>query len=32
MGERAKTTIYKILKEELNSIPYNRLIKQEKIN
>ena len=29
---RAKTTIYKILKEELNYIPYNRLVKQEKIN
>jgi DNA invertase Pin-like site-specific DNA recombinase len=29
---RARTTIYKILKEELNYIPYNRLVKQEKIN
>ena len=25
--ERARTTIYKILKEELNYIPYNRLVK-----
>jgi len=24
---RARTTIYKILKEELNYIPYNRLVK-----
>ena len=29
---RARSTIYKILKEELNYIPYNRLVKQEKIN
>jgi len=29
---RARNTIYKILKEELNYIPYNRLVKQEKIN
>jgi DNA invertase Pin-like site-specific DNA recombinase len=27
---RARTTIYKILKNELNYIPYNRLVKQEK--
>jgi len=27
---RARNTIYKILKEELNYIPYNRLVKQEK--
>jgi DNA invertase Pin-like site-specific DNA recombinase len=26
---RGRTTIYKILKEELNYIPYNRLVKQE---
>lgn len=26
---RARTTIYKILKEELNSIPYNRLVKRD---
>jgi hypothetical protein len=26
---RARTTIYKILKEELNYIPYNRLVKPE---
>ena len=25
---RARTTIYKILKEELNYVPYNRLVKQ----
>ena len=25
---RARSTIYKILKQELNSIPYNRLVKQ----
>ena len=24
---RARTTVYKILKEELNYIPYNRLVK-----
>ena len=29
---RGRTTIYKVLKEELNYIPYNRLVKQEKIN
>ena len=29
---RARTTVYKILKEELNYIPYNRLVKQEKRN
>jgi DNA invertase Pin-like site-specific DNA recombinase len=29
---RARNTIYKVLKEELNYIPYNRLVKQEKIN
>lgn len=29
---RGRNTIYKILKEKLNYIPYNRLIKQEKIN
>ena len=29
---RARSTIYKILKEELNYVPYNRLVKQEKIN
>ena len=29
---RARTTIYRILKEELNYIPYNRLVKQEIIN
>jgi DNA invertase Pin-like site-specific DNA recombinase len=27
-----RTSIYKILKEKLNYIPYNRLVKQEKIN
>jgi hypothetical protein len=26
---RARNTIYKILKEELNYIPYNRLVKPE---
>ena len=26
---RARTTIYKILKEELNYIPYNRLVKNK---
>ena len=26
---RARNTIYKILKEELNYIPYNRLVKLE---
>jgi len=26
---RARSTIYKILKEELNYIPYNRLVKAE---
>lgn len=26
---RARTTIYRILKEELNYIPYNRLVKAE---
>ena len=29
---RARTTIYKILKEELYYIPYNRLVKQEETN
>ena len=29
---RARTTVYKILKEELNYIPYNRLVKQEQTN
>ena len=29
---RGRTTIYKVLKEELNYVPYNRLVKQEKIN
>ena len=29
---RGRTTIYKVLKEELNYIPYNRLVKQEKID
>lgn len=29
---RGRTTIYKVLKKELNYIPYNRLVKQEKIN
>jgi DNA invertase Pin-like site-specific DNA recombinase len=29
---RARTTIYKILKKELNYIRYNRLVKQQKIN
>ena len=29
---RGRNTIYKILKEELNYIPYNRLVKQEKTN
>jgi len=29
---RARTTIYKILKEKLNYIPYNRLVKQEETN
>ena len=29
---RGRNTIYKILKEELNYVPYNRLVKQEKIN
>ncbi len=29
---RGRTTIYKVLKEELNYIPYNRLVKQEKVN
>ena len=28
---RARTTIYKILKEELNYIPYNRLVKANKM-
>ena len=27
---RARSTIYKILKEELNYIPYNRLVKNDK--
>ena len=27
---RARNTIYKILKEELNYIPYNRLVKSTK--
>ena len=27
---RARTTIYRILKEELNYIPYNRLVKATK--
>jgi predicted DNA-binding transcriptional regulator AlpA len=26
---RGRTTIYKVLKEELNYIPYNRLVKNE---
>ena len=26
---RVRNTIYKILKEELNYVPYNRLVKQE---
>jgi predicted transcriptional regulator len=33
--KRARSTIYKILKEELNYIPYNRLVKnvnQEAVN
>jgi hypothetical protein len=29
---RARTTIYKILKEELNYVPYNQLVEQEKTN
>ena len=29
---KGRNTIYKILKQELNYIPYNRLVKQEKIN
>jgi len=29
---RGRTTIYKVLKEELNYIPYNRLVKQEQKN
>jgi predicted DNA-binding transcriptional regulator AlpA len=32
---RGRTTIYKVLKEELNYIPYNRLVKnvnQEAVN
>jgi DNA invertase Pin-like site-specific DNA recombinase len=29
---RARNTIYKILKNELNYVPYNRLVKQEKID
>jgi len=29
---RARTTVYKVLKEELKYIPYNRLVKQEKID
>jgi DNA invertase Pin-like site-specific DNA recombinase len=29
---RARTTVYKILKEKLNYIPYNRLVKQETKN
>ena len=29
---RGRNTIYKILKQELNYIPYNRLVKPEKIN
>ena len=27
---RGRTTIYKVLKEELNYIPYNRLVKNDK--
>jgi DNA invertase Pin-like site-specific DNA recombinase len=29
---RGRNTIYKILKEELNYVPYNRLVKQEEIH
>lgn len=29
---RARTTVYRILKEELNYIPYNKLVKQEQNN
>ena len=29
---RGRNTIYKVLKEKLNYIPYNRLVKEEKIN
>ena len=29
---RGRTTIYKVLKNELNYILYNRLVKQEKID
>ena len=29
---RGRTTIYKVLKQELNYIPHNRLVKQEKID
>lgn len=29
---RGRTTIYKVLKEKLNYIPYNRLVKQKKTN
>ena len=29
---RARNTIYKILKTELNYVPYNRLVKQEETN
>lgn len=32
VSERGRTTIYKVLKNELNYIPYNRLVKQEKID
>ena len=27
---RGRTTIYKVLKEELNYVPYNRLVKNDK--
>jgi len=29
---RARSTVYKVLKEELNYVPYNRLVKQEENN
>ena len=35
LNGRARSTIYKILKEELNYVPYNRLVKnvsQEAVN
>jgi DNA invertase Pin-like site-specific DNA recombinase len=29
---RGRTTIYKVLKEELNYVPYNRLVKQNQVD